>query len=116
MKEYVKIIILFIIIILVVKFAPKLNDNYVKTSKLYISEIMASNSYTIKDEDGDYSDYIEIYNGYDYPVNLKGYYLSDEEFDVKKWQFPDIMIKPHQYILIYASSKDKKYHFKNTRR
>ena len=44
-------IVLFIIIILIVKFAPKLNDNYIKTSKLYISEIMVNNTYTIKDDD-----------------------------------------------------------------
>jgi len=109
-KEIVIIVVLFIIITLAIVMIPGMNDDYIKNSKLYISEIMANNSYTIKDDDGEYSDYIEIYNGYDYPVNLKGYYLSDEEFDVKKWQFPDIMIEPHQYILIYASSKDKKYH------
>lgn len=110
MKEYVKIIILFIIIILVVKFAPKLNDNYIKKSKLYISEIMASNSYTIKDEDGDYSDYIEIYNGYNYKINLNGYYLSDDEYNPQKWMFPDIAVDSGEYILIYASGKDKDYH------
>ena len=110
MKEYVKIIILFIIIILVVKFAPKLNDNYVKTSKLYISEIMASNSYTIKDDDGDYSDYIEIYNGYDYKINLDGYFLSDDEYNPRKWMISNIIIEPKEYILIYASGKDRNYH------
>ncbi|MBQ2872946.1 MAG: lamin tail domain-containing protein [Bacilli bacterium] len=110
MKEYAKIIVLFIIIILVVKLVPKLNDDYVKTSKLYISEIMASNSYTIKDEDGDYSDYIEIYNGYNYKIDLDGYFLSDDEFNPQKWMFSDIVIEPGEYILIYASGKDKDYH------
>lgn len=110
MKEHTKIIILFIIIILIVTIAPKLNDNYIKTSKLYISEIMASNNYTIKDEDGDYSDYIEIYNGYDYNINLAGYFLSDDEYNPKKWMISDIVIEPGEYILIYASGKDKTYH------
>lgn len=109
-KTITIIIILFLIITLVINFVPGLNDDYIKNSKLYISEIMSSNSYTIKDEDGDYSDYIEIYNGYNHPVNLEGYYLSDEEFDVKKWKFSNITIEPNQYILIYASSKDKEYH------
>lgn len=110
MKKNIKIISLFIIIILIVYLVPGINEDYVKTSKLYISEIMASNSYTIQDEDGDYSDYIEIYNGYNYPVNLDGYFLSDDEFETNKWMISNITIEPKEYILIYASSKDKEYH------
>lgn len=109
-KEVIIVVILFIIITLVIILVPGMNDDYIKNSKLYISEIMASNSYTIADEDGDYSDYIEIYNGYNHPINLDGYYLSDEEFNVKKWEFSNITIEPNQYILIFASSKDKEYH------
>lgn len=110
MKKEIKIIILFVIVILLVRFAPGINDDYIKTSKLYISEIMASNSYTIQDEDGDYSDYIEIYNGYNRPINLDGYYLSDDEYETNKWMLSNITIEPHQYLLIFASSKDKEYH------
>jgi len=110
MKQSIKIIILFIVIALIIKFAPGINNDYIKSSKLYISEIMASNSYTLEDEDGDYSDYIEIYNGYNYEVNLEGYYLSDDEFEPKKWIFPEIIIKPKEYLLIFASGKDKNYH------
>lgn len=32
---------------------------------------MPNNKYTIKDTYGLYSDYIEIYNGYDYDINLE---------------------------------------------
>ena len=109
-KSIITLIIIFTIIILLINLIPGLNSDYVKSSKLYISEILASNSYTVKDEDGDYSDYIEIYNGYNYSINLEGYYLSDDEFNTKKWQFGDIEIKPKEYILIFASDKDKEYH------
>ena len=78
-KSIITIIVLFTVVALLINFIPGLNSDYIKTSKLYISEIMASNSYTIKDEDGEYSDYIEIYNGYNYSINLEGYYLSDDE-------------------------------------
>lgn len=110
MKKTIIIIILFIALILIVKLVPGLNDDYIKTSKLYISEVMASNSYTIQDEDGDYSDYIEIYNGYNYPLNLDGYYLSDNEFETNKWMLSNITIEPNEYLLIFASSKNKEYH------
>lgn len=109
-KSIIIIISAFIIIILLINFVPGMNSDYIKTSKLYISEIMASNSYTIPDEDGDYSDYIEIYNGYNYSINLDGYCLSDDEFNTNKWIFNNITIEPKQYILIFASSKNKEYH------
>ena len=47
-----------------------LNDTFIKNGGLYISEIVASNSYTYKDNDGEYSDYIEIYNDNDYDIDL----------------------------------------------
>ena len=50
-------IALIITIILII--FPNLNSNYLKGGKLYISEVMASNSSTIKDDNGDYSDYID---------------------------------------------------------
>ncbi len=107
MKKLIIIISLFIIVILIIEFVPNLSGEFVMTDKLYINEIMASNYSTILDDDGEYSDYIEIYNGYNYSINLNNYYLSDEEFDIRKWAFPNIEIKPKEYLLIYASGKDK---------
>lgn len=84
-----------------------INNNYIKTDKLYISEVMSKNTYTIMDDDGDYSDYIELYNGYSHNINLGGYHLSDSEFETNKWTFPNIEIKAHDYLIIYASGKDR---------
>ena len=42
-----------------------------------ISEFMASNSSSIQDGFGHHSDWIELTNTGDAPVNLQGYYLSD---------------------------------------
>lgn len=106
MKDYIKIIIIFTILILIVIFVPGLDNEQIKVSKLYISEI-ASSQRTIKDNDLEYSDYIEIYNGYNYDINLYGYYLSDDEYYPKKWSFPNITIKSKSYLLVFASSKDK---------
>ena len=73
MKKASLIIILFIVAILLVILFQK-DDSYIKTGNLYINEIVASNSYTYKDSDGEYSDYIELYNDNDYDVNLLIYY------------------------------------------
>ncbi len=106
MKKYIIIGLLFIVAIFLVMIFSNNND-YIKTGNLYISEILASNSYSYKDNDGNYSDYIELYNGYDYDIDLLGYYLTDKIVDVKKWSFPDITISAHEYLIIYASGKDK---------
>ncbi|MBQ7136974.1 MAG: lamin tail domain-containing protein [Bacilli bacterium] len=107
MKKIFMIICLFVLVILLLEFFPNLKGEYIMTDKLYISEMMASNYATIKDDDGDYSDYIEIYNGYNNSISLKNYYLSDSEFETNKWSFPDIEIQGHEYLIVYASGKDK---------
>lgn len=84
-----------------------LNEDSSVYGKLYISELSATNFSIIKDEDNDYSDYIEIYNGYNFDVNLKGYHLSDKEYNTSKWEFPDVTIKSGEYLIVFADGKDK---------
>lgn len=72
-----------------------------------LSEAMTVNTSTIADEDGQYSNWIEITNGRDSPVNIKDYGLSDDENSPSKWKFPDITLKPDQYMVIFASGKDR---------
>jgi len=106
LKDGFKIIIVLIIVILLLILFPTARKNYIKESKLFINEIMVKNTYTIKDNDNEYSDYIELYNGYKDSINLSGYHISDSEFDLDKWTFPDISINPGEYLIIYASGKD----------
>jgi len=75
---------------------------------LVISEAMAANLTTIADEDGDYNDFIEIFNRAEYPVNLGEYGLSDSEEQPYRWQFPSVTIEPEEYLLIFASGKDRR--------
>ncbi len=56
---------------------------------LYINEFMASNDNTITDNYGEYEDWIEIYNPNDYPVNIGGFYITDDLTDMTAWQIPD---------------------------
>ncbi len=74
---------------------------------LHINEAMALNLKTIADEDGDYPDWIEIYNSGDAPVNLEGYGLSDKPDNPFRWSFPDTTIEPGDYLLVFASGKDR---------
>lgn len=99
------ILILFIVLFVVIVFVPQLDTN-LNIGKLIINEIMAQNNTTIRDKYGNYSDYIEIYNGYDYDVNLNGYHLSDNLSNTQKWTFPDVTIKKGEYLIIFASDKN----------
>jgi hypothetical protein len=72
-----------------------------------LNEIMSSNSVTIADEDGDFEDWIEIYNYGTTPVNLNGFGLSDQTDNLFKWTFPNIELAAKEYIIVWASDKNR---------
>jgi len=70
---------------------------------LVINELMASNSNTIQDPQGQYDDWIEIYNNDSGPIDVSGMYLTDNLDNPTKWQFPaSTTIAAGDYILIWA--------------
>ena len=75
-------------------------------SEIVINEVMASNSTTIEDRDGDYPDWIELYNSGDSEVELTGFGLSDDPDDLYKWTFPATTLQPGEFKLIFASDKN----------
>jgi hypothetical protein len=76
-------------------------------SALYISEFLALNNSTLRDEDGTYSDWLEIHNESATPVNVGGYYLTDNADEPTQWQFPSVSIPAGGYLLVWASNKDR---------
>ena len=76
--------------------------------EIFINEIMASNASSIADEDGDFGDWIELFNKGDMAVNLEGSGLSDDYENPFRWVFPDINIYPGEYLLVWATGKDRK--------
>ncbi|MBD3583780.1 CotH kinase family protein [Flavobacterium selenitireducens] len=72
-----------------------------------INEFLASNSSVNTDEDGDYSDWVELYNNSPVPVSLEGYGLSDNASNPYKWIFPSVAIAPGAHLLIWCSDKNR---------
>ncbi|HEY2951799.1 MAG TPA: lamin tail domain-containing protein, partial [Verrucomicrobiae bacterium] len=72
-----------------------------------ISEFLASNAGGLLDEDGDSSDWIEIYNSGGSAVNLFGWYLTDDNANLNKWTFPATNIAPRGFLIVFASGKDR---------
>ena len=68
---------------------------------LVINEIMTSNKGAYADPYGKLYDYVEIYNGSNKKINLKNYGLSDVNTEIK-YTFPNIEIKPKEYIVIFV--------------
>ena len=74
---------------------------------LVINEVMPSNSTTLRDADGDYTDWFELYNRCDSLLDLGNYAVSDDPLNPDKWILPKITIRPFHHILIFASGKDR---------
>jgi len=73
-----------------------------------ISEFMAANTATTVDEDGDASDWIEVYNPDLAPVNLEGWFLTDDAAELDKWSFPAVTLQGNGYMLVFASGKNRR--------
>ena len=102
--RYLLIPFLFLILLLIL-LNMKYFDSYSNYGDLIINEVMSKNTYTLMSDDGNYYDYIELYNGYDYDIDLSGYYLTDDD-NHYKWRFNDTVIKSKSYLVVYASSLD----------
>lgn len=76
--------------------------------RVLITEFVASNTSGLRDEDGAFSDWIELYNAGTNVVNLAGWYLTDRTNDLTQWSFPATNIAPGQYLVVFASGKDRK--------
>jgi hypothetical protein len=84
-----------------------LGNSPISAQTLFINEFMGSNSTTIADPDGDYPDWIEIYNAGPQSVSLQGYGLSDNAGNRFKWEFPQVTLPAGGYLLVWASGKDR---------
>ena len=91
---------LFVIIL------PILLVTTLSAQTIRINEVSSSNSIYF-DEDGDTPDWIEIHNFGSQTISLNNWTLSDDILDLDKWTFPNISLLPEQYLLLWASSKDR---------
>ena len=79
-----------------------------ESSPVVINEFMARNAASITDPQGEYDDWIELYNTSDAEVDLSGMYLSDNKDDLRKWAFPrSTTIPSGGYLIIWADEDGK---------
>jgi hypothetical protein len=95
--SYIKVPLL---IIFVIVFAPVFC-----TGQVMINEVLSANLEYL-DEDGDPSDWIELYNFSDNTIDLTDWVITDRENN-PKWKLEESEIKANDYLLIWASGKSK---------
>lgn len=76
---------------------------YSSFSQIQINEICSDNDELLQSADGEYYDWIEIYNNSQEPIQLSNYYLTDDGKDLRKWNFSSQILKANNYMIVYAS-------------
>ena len=72
-----------------------------------ISEFMASNDSGLADEDGEFSDWIEIHNPEATAVDLGGMHLTDDASELDQWEIPDVSLAGGGSLVVFASNKNR---------
>ncbi len=76
--------------------------------KLLINEVLAGNTKSGKDPQGEFEDSIELYNSSHSWIDLSGMYLTDSEKTPLKWRIPDgTMLNAGSYLVVWADEDGK---------
>jgi len=75
---------------------------------IQLNEVVSSNASILFDEDDDTPDWFELYNSSDQEIDLNGYGITDDAGELDKWTFPSIILNSADFLVIFASDKDRK--------
>ena len=64
-------------------------------AQVQITEFMADNETTLRDDFGDYPDWIELWNSSTNTVNLLDWALTDSTKKMREWVFPSTNLPPN---------------------
>ena len=81
----------------------RVNVGEMEEPDVVINEFMASNDAAVADQDGEFDDWIELYNTMNVDIDLTGYFLSDNSENLDKYDIPDGTIIPAKgYLIVWA--------------
>ncbi len=77
------------------------------SGSVVINELMASNQTSVSDQDGEFDDWAELYNNSPNPIDLSGWFLSDDFQNLTKYEFPNgVVINPDSYLTIWVDDDE----------
>jgi hypothetical protein len=78
---------------------PGININ----KSIVINELMAKNTKFGSDQNGQFDDWIELFNLANVDIDISGFYLSDSKNDLTKWKFPvGTTLAKNGYLIVWA--------------
>ena len=69
---------------------------------IVLNEAQSANVTTQADQDGEFDDWVELFNTSAQPVDLSGYGLSDDPSQPMKWTFPDTIVPANGFLVVWA--------------
>lgn len=82
-------------------------ENTVAEFGVRINEYMSRNRSVFYDENGDYSDWIELHNFTDHDIDISGFTLTDSRSREDKWSFPTgTVLSAKGYLVVRCSGRN----------
>ncbi|MCX6149095.1 MAG: CotH kinase family protein [Ignavibacteriales bacterium] len=88
---------------------PRKSANKIQTPSstsfgLVINEFLAKNDNTIKDQDGENDDWVELYNSTNNSISLRGKFLTNSKKNLMQWKLTDnnLVLEPGKFLLVWC--------------
>lgn len=78
----------------------------IQNRRVVINEVCNNNFSTIPLRWHEDDDWIELYNGTEEDIDLEGWTISDNEVDIRRYDFPQTILKAGDYLLLFANGED----------
>ncbi len=76
-------------------------------AQVVLNEVSASNLNTFADNNGEYEDWVELFNTSAVPVDISGWHLSDKQSNPTKWAFPaGTQVPANGRLMVFCSGRD----------
>ena len=96
-----------LLVLLLVLLSPGGAAAQATTPGILITEVLASNTSTVTDDRGQYTDWIELHNPTDAPIALAGYTLTDDPDEPAQWRLPFTTLAPGAFLVVWASGENR---------
>jgi hypothetical protein len=98
-------ILLVVLMIVGMTNCKKENEGTGINDSIVINELTPKNSKYGSDQNGQFDDWIELYNLSNQDLDISGFYLTDSKKELTKWKFPEgTILGRNGYLIVWADS------------